>query len=352
MGSEQLTEILRVVRSTKPPRVTVVLPVFNQETLVGRVLESLSRCMSGDWELIVIDDSSEDKSLESILTACRNLPWGDQLCSIKVFQSKSQLFETACDDYGFSIAEAPVIIELQADMVIEDPGFDRRLEMIFIEFPDALLISGRGVETFQQAYSDFISKGGATVSRGSTPALHLINTGFAILTRPIKHLFSFPRAASIPPEHETLSIVLPTQEEFKSLGMAGRLGKLIDEEIDSRVGHRMVWFGDTVMRGPLAIRRSSLESIGGLDATSFFLGYDDHDLCLRAAYAGLKVGFHPVGFSSPESWGASRKRRTLASEVAIMQQRLRVRRKLVTGQTWRSAVSGSFPKTNWEVRGF
>lgn len=43
-----------------PPVVTVVMPLFNQATFVGRSLASLFAQAFTDWQLLIVDDGSTD----------------------------------------------------------------------------------------------------------------------------------------------------------------------------------------------------------------------------------------------------------------------------------------------------
>ena len=53
-------------KSTTTPKVSVILPARNEEDFIGRCLESLRTQDYNDFEIIAIDDSSEDKTGEII----------------------------------------------------------------------------------------------------------------------------------------------------------------------------------------------------------------------------------------------------------------------------------------------
>jgi glycosyltransferase involved in cell wall biosynthesis len=48
------------------PKVSVIIPVYNRRELVGRAIRSVVEQSCGNWELIVIDDASEDGTPERI----------------------------------------------------------------------------------------------------------------------------------------------------------------------------------------------------------------------------------------------------------------------------------------------
>ena len=53
-------------KSTTTPKVSIILPARNEEDFIGRCLESLRTQDYNDFEIIAIDDSSEDKTGEII----------------------------------------------------------------------------------------------------------------------------------------------------------------------------------------------------------------------------------------------------------------------------------------------
>ena len=53
-------------KSTSTPKVSVILPARNEEEFIGKCLETLSMQDYNDFEIIAIDDSSDDKTGEII----------------------------------------------------------------------------------------------------------------------------------------------------------------------------------------------------------------------------------------------------------------------------------------------
>ena len=54
-------------KSTTHPKVSIILPARNEEEFLGKCLDSLENQDYGNYEIIVIDDSSEDQTKEIIL---------------------------------------------------------------------------------------------------------------------------------------------------------------------------------------------------------------------------------------------------------------------------------------------
>ena len=54
-------------KSTKHPKVSIILPARNEEEFIGKCLDSLENQDYDNYEIVVIDDSSEDRTKEIIL---------------------------------------------------------------------------------------------------------------------------------------------------------------------------------------------------------------------------------------------------------------------------------------------
>ena len=66
--------------ATGTPRISVVMPVYNSERLLGECLAALRASAFKDFEIVVVDDSSTDKSREIAAThGARVVPSGGRL---------------------------------------------------------------------------------------------------------------------------------------------------------------------------------------------------------------------------------------------------------------------------------
>lgn len=61
------------------PLFSVVIPTYNREAYVAATLESLLAQECDDWELIVVDDGSTDRTLEVVRQLCEALPGRTQI---------------------------------------------------------------------------------------------------------------------------------------------------------------------------------------------------------------------------------------------------------------------------------
>lgn len=313
------------------PVFAVVVPVHNQARIIESNLLALIESLTMPFEIVCIDDASTDNSPAQILKALsRAQKSNPNYCRGTLISSSKSLFETRSDVLGISETEAPYILEVQADMHLKDVGFDRRLLRAFERNADIFLISGRGVEPLLPVAQHFIESGGAVNSRGRTPELHLINSipGSSSALRWVQARRG--AEAGLPPNLNASQLVqiAPDISTFLSQGgKAGRLGQTIElpMKLDSDLQSK-IWLGETVMRGPLAIRRTAYELLGGLDVNSFFLGFDDHDLALRGwLSAGLRSAYMPIQFTSPLADGSTRQRANWRKifEIYVLMNRAR-----------------------------
>lgn len=109
------------VRNSLEPRFTTVMPTFNHAPIVQEVLRALVARASQPFDCIVVDDGSQDDTVERVRGFFES---GDTspVARATIWRSPVPIFETACDNLGFALSETEVIVELQAD--IENHAFD------------------------------------------------------------------------------------------------------------------------------------------------------------------------------------------------------------------------------------
>jgi len=307
--------------------VTVVMPIFNQSGIIIRNLTSLVDSLELKARLILIDDASFDASFDLISQSL------DLLCDIKplaieLHRFKRSRFETHCDDFGISLARTKYVIEVQSDMQVKDKGFDSRLVACMVAHPDLIAVSGRGVQPLSEPIDYFITTAGSDRSRGQSVLIHILMTLSIRLTPRVvlqfakslkKRLFRVPEIVPSDPNPR------PT-EDFATTGRAGIRIPSEELSVETYKESRLVFVGETVMRGPLLIDREKYEEVGGFDTGAFFQGFDDHDLVLRGRIQGYGCGYSPINFLSPESDGTTRKPRSWKSELAILFELIRISR--------------------------
>ncbi|MFK8020924.1 MAG: glycosyltransferase [Pseudomonadales bacterium] len=58
--------------AAEPPLITVIMPIYNRQTTLSRAIESVRNQLFCDWELLCIDDGSDDGSVELVKSYCDN----------------------------------------------------------------------------------------------------------------------------------------------------------------------------------------------------------------------------------------------------------------------------------------
>lgn len=334
--NRQTFEIVDLVLSRNEPEISVVVPVFNQESIIVRNLRGLMESMTLSWELIIIDDASSDDSLYLIrewgeFLAAKEAPTSQKgsLTRLRIFSNKKSLYETRCDAIGMGVAAADWVLEVQADMLMQEEGFDAKLVMALVKNDDLLMISGRGTEPLLPIVDQYVDTLGSDRSSTNSWAQYLGSRVIRQLRSLVREIFknqSRENSKSKASPRATLDELCPPREVFEATGTAGRVGELIETDIPPQFrDQQRIWIGETVMRGPLLISKKKFLEVGGLDTDHFFQGFDDHDLAARARMSkGYGVGFLPVEFHSPIADGTTRQRRSLSSEIQIFRELLRI----------------------------
>jgi glycosyltransferase involved in cell wall biosynthesis len=240
-------EVISINKSNSKPNVSVIIPVFNKERIICNFLDNLIASLTTNYELIIIDDSSSDNSKEIITNYLKNKNITHILIS-----TSAPIFETACDNLGFFIAEGSYLLEIQSDLIIHDKGFDKRMI-------DALnnnkfsSVSGRSCHS----WFDLLEK------KKKIKNILQLKSPFSLIlfgTGPIGYV--------------------STNLYNKILVGSPLLGE--------------VYEADTNCRGPWLINKYLLNKIGPLDTDNFFLGNDDHDFNFRGSKLGFRSGYTPV----------------------------------------------------------
>lgn len=309
------------------PEVSFVVPVFNQEAVILHHLQAIFNCAELKFEIIVIDDASKDSTKTEILNFVSTLDKNNskELYSIQYFRNRYSWFETRCDDFGIRKAAAPIVIEVQADMLIKENGFDRRLRDILTRDEKLFAVSARAGHAISLIQDIGFAKTGTDISDQILRFRILNRIKFKIL----KHLKTSKPVLQVRediPHQESdeskLDRVFPKLEsDYTSAGWMNELIELLPYEGDNISTETLknyrdtVWKCETINRGPLALKKDIYLELGGFNVHAFYQGNDDHDLCVRASERGYSVGFSPINFASPMSLGNARRKRTLRQKI-------------------------------------
>lgn len=238
------TTILKTF-SDEVPVFSIVMPIYNQNSIIQSVLSSIVLTTIGTYEIILILDGCTDGSKERVLEWVDMNQFPSTCVRIHVIETPFGIFETSCDNLGFNLSRGKYIVEIQADMKILTFGYNLLLTTPMEVYPDIMAVSGR--------------------------CCHVLN--------------------GLTQSHSV-----------------GKLGTLAEKPHPSTFETNAVYLSHTVNRGPLAFRTSMLQEMGYLDEEHHVLGSDDHDLFTRAwVQKQWRSAFVPVEVYSPLSWGSTRK---------------------------------------------
>jgi len=120
-----------------PPTISVVLPVYNAERYVGEAVESILAQTFGDFELLIIDDGSKDRSLEIL----QRLAESDRRIRLRS-RPNAGLVPTLNE--MLAQARGEFIARMDADDVSFPRRFERELE--YLRAHEDCLVVGTAVE--------------------------------------------------------------------------------------------------------------------------------------------------------------------------------------------------------------
>lgn len=313
--------------------VSVIVPVFNQEALIVRNVLSIINNLDLNAEIHIINDNSEDSSdriIREFLSNYNNPP--KNLMKISYYSFKKSQFETYSDHFAITRSSGRYIIEVQADMFIKQPGFDRTMIAILENNHDIFMLSGRGIMPFSEILSAFALTRGNEASVNSS----LVKSILKRFGRKIKASGEKVMHPSVENEPHRIN---PNRIQYLNGKKAGRLGRLIEDS--SIFDKSILYVGETVMRGPICFLKERYNTLGGFNISAFFLGFDEHDLNLRARLTqSWRAAYTHITFESPLEAGAMRKERSIRSRIDLVLAHKRTQPNLKNTQIYISAFSG------------
>jgi hypothetical protein len=102
------------VQGTTPPRVSVVITVYNYASLVGSAIDSVAASEFADYEIVIVDDASSDGSGVQIRSALARAPW---VRAKLVTRSENHGLAQA-RNLGYEVAGGELVFILDADNAI------------------------------------------------------------------------------------------------------------------------------------------------------------------------------------------------------------------------------------------
>jgi glycosyltransferase involved in cell wall biosynthesis len=119
------------------PALSVVIPTFNNEAVLGQCLDGWQRFGGSDVEIIVVEDGCRDGTA-AFLTQLAATPWGIRHLR---WIHQDDAHELRCTNAGLSIARGTVVAAWQDDMFLRAPWVVPELRATFERYQDLGLLS-------------------------------------------------------------------------------------------------------------------------------------------------------------------------------------------------------------------
>lgn len=108
------------------PKISIILPVYNQEEYLSKCLESIIKQTFADFEILLVDDGS----LDSSPWLCDS--WKEKDCRIRVFHTKNGGVSSA-RNYGIDQSRGEYIVFIDPDDYVASDYLLHLLELLPIE---------------------------------------------------------------------------------------------------------------------------------------------------------------------------------------------------------------------------
>jgi hypothetical protein len=191
------TDVIVRKTSDRTPVFSIVMPIFNQEAIIQAVLTSVVKTTAGVYEILLILDGCTDGTRDKVLEWIETTQFPDQMVLLRVLESKSEMFETSCDNLGFVLSRGRYLVEIQADMIIETPEYNVQLAIALETYPDMIAASGRCCHTINNlTRAGWVGKWGEINKHSTSPdgrvyLSHTVNRGPLVLRRSMVEQLGF-----------------------------------------------------------------------------------------------------------------------------------------------------------------
>ena len=227
---------------------SLILTIHNKDFLIEQVINNIIEFTVGEYELIVVFDGCTDKSEELAMAILEKSD-----IDYTVVHTPD-VFETKANNAGIKKATGEYVIIIQDDMVIEEGGWNRRMQKPFNKFDDV----------------------------------------FAVTARTAHNYYLNPN-----------SVHLGMEENLDNCWCDILVS--CDEADVSNIPRDTFAVRSTVNRGPLMIDRKDLKKMGYFDEAFSPQDMDDHDLMYRVhKELGKVCGCYHINMRSESAWGGTR----------------------------------------------
>lgn len=120
------------------PKISVIMPAYNAEKYIGEAIDSILNQTYGDFEFIIIDDGSKDKTAEIVCS------YNDS--RIKFVQNEHNLGVADTLNKGIELAQGEYIARMDSDDISMPERFEKQIEFL-TDNPD-IAVLGTGIRCF------------------------------------------------------------------------------------------------------------------------------------------------------------------------------------------------------------
>ena len=160
------------------PIISIILPVYNSENYILECLESIKIQTMQNFEVILIDDKSTDKSPEIINNYLKII-----CVKFKIIRNKSNIGITRSLNKAFKISNSKYIARIDADDINKPDRFE--IQFKYLEKNHDISLVGSNVE--------YINKDGKFIEYSDLPLNHLDIKSSLFLYNPMVHSTIFFR---------------------------------------------------------------------------------------------------------------------------------------------------------------
>jgi glycosyltransferase involved in cell wall biosynthesis len=109
--------------------VSIIIPVFNRATLIGATLDSVLQQSYKNWECIIVDDGSTDKTKEVVGGYVKKDP------RFKLFERSTAHLPggSGARNYGFELANGDLILWFDSDDIMHKDNLALRIDILIKE---------------------------------------------------------------------------------------------------------------------------------------------------------------------------------------------------------------------------
>lgn len=122
-------------------KVTVVIPAYNEEQVIGECLESLQKQSYKDLEIILVDDGSTDKTIEIVSSIPSRLRVNKYQVSRMLVLKQNHLGPGPARNLGASKARGEILVFVDSDMTFDQD---------FIKDLVSPILEGKTIGTFSK----------------------------------------------------------------------------------------------------------------------------------------------------------------------------------------------------------